>query len=283
MLRKYLTDEMCLKIDLYKNSVTDITIAKNANMYMTVAGFIVDTDYFVSEALFERILSNLCKGSIYANQSTLKQGYITLEGGVRVGVTGTAVLSSDNTISHLRDITAMNIRIMRFLPGAADSIMPIIIKNGRVFNSLIIAPPGAGKTTLLRDVAMQLGKQYRIAIADERCEIMPKDIQCGHMFVMRSAPKDEAMCMMLRSMSPQIIITDEIGTSEDEIAISKLIYSGVKIICTMHGYSEKDVLERNIFKHLVHEQMFEKIIVLSNRNGPGTLDKIIDTKEYVNG
>lgn len=283
MLRKYLTDEMCSRIDLYKNSVTDITIAKNANMYMTVAGCIVDTDCFVSEVMFERILSNVCKGSIYANQSTLKQGYITLENGGRVGVTGTAVLSGDNTISHLRDITAINIRIMRFLPGVADSVMPIIKNNGRIFNSLVIAPPGAGKTTLLRDIAMQLGKQYRIAIADERCEIMPQNIQCGHISVMRNAPKDEAMCMLLRSMSPQVIITDEIGTNEDEKAISKLIHSGVKIICTAHGYSEKDVLQRNVFRRLIHEQMFEKIIVLSTENGPGTLEKIIDTKEYFNG
>ncbi|MBQ8541037.1 MAG: stage III sporulation protein AA [Clostridia bacterium] len=283
MLRKYLTDEMCNRIDLYKNSVTDITIAKNFNMYMSVAGCTVDTDCFVSEVLFERILSNMCNGSIYANQSTLKQGYISLENGVRVGVVGTAVLSSDNTISHLRDITAMNIRITRFLPGVADRVIPIIKHNGRLFNSLIIAPPGAGKTTLLRDIAIQLGKQYRIAIADERCEVIPQNMQCGHMFIMRNAPKDEAMRMLLRSMSPQIIITDEIGTEGDEKAISKLIYSGVKIICTAHGYSEKDILKRSVFKHLIQEQMIEKIIVLSAENGPGTLEKIIDTKEYLNG
>ena len=283
MLRKYLTDEMCKSIALYRQSVTDITLTKNANMYMSVAGCIVDTDCFVSEALFERILSNICNGSIYANQTTLKQGYITLENGIRIGFTGTAVLTEEGVITHLRDITAMNIRILRFLPGAANKIMPIVSNGERIFNTLIIAPPGAGKTTLIRDIAFQLGKDYRIAIADERCEIMPQGIQSGHIFVMRGAPKDKAMTMLLRSMSPRVVITDEVSTKEDGAAVLKLMHSGVKVVCTAHGYSENDIINGDVFGAFIRHNLIEKIIVLSDRNGPGTIEKTIDTKELFNG
>lgn len=283
MLEEYLTREMCRWVNLYRDSVTDVTLIGGENMYMSVGGSIVDTDCYVSYDALGGIVSSLCKGSIYANQPTLKKGYITLENGFRVGMTGTAVTDEEGRITHLRSISAVNIRISRVVSGASEKIIRNIYNGNKIYNTLIIAPPGAGKTTVLRDIAVQLGKNFRVGIADERCEIMPMQVAYKHVFVMRGAKKHDGMQSMLRSMSPQVIATDEIGTKEDEEAILSLVNAGVKIICTAHGYSEEDVLRRNVLRRLVEEKIFETIIVLSKKSGPGTVEKIIHTKENGNG
>lgn len=248
-------------------------------MYMSVGGDIVDTDCYVSQDVLGGIVSSLCKGSIYANQPTLKKGYITLENGFRAGMTGTAVTDEEGRITHLRSISAVNIRISRVVPGASEKIISCIYDGDKVYNTIIVAPPGAGKTTLLRDVAIKLGNSFRVGVADERCEIMPVQSAGRHVFVMRGAKKHDGMLSMLRSMSPQVLITDEIGTEEEERAIFKIVNAGVKIICTAHGYSEEDLLRRNGLRGLLEEKIFETIIVLSNKSGPGTIEKIIHTKE----
>ncbi len=281
MLEEYLTREMCQWVNLYKDSVTDVTLIENENMYLSVNGTIVDTSCFVTKNMLQSIVASLCSGSIYANQATLKKGYITLSNGYRVGMTGTAVTDDDGCVSHLRSINAVNIRIARVIYGAAEKIIGHINNSGNICNTLIIAPPGAGKTTILRDVAIQLGKGFRVGVADERDEIVPLGSTLKHVFVMRGTKKHDGMLMMLRSMSPEVILTDEIGTYEDEEAILKLINSGVKIICTAHGYSEKDLLKREVFQRLIAEKVFETVIVLSSKNGPGTVEKIIHTKEQV--
>lgn len=283
MLEEYLTPKMCRWVNLYKDSVTDVTLQEGCNMYLSVSGGIVDTDCFVSKDLLYTITTALCNGSIYANQQTLKKGFITLKNGYRVGMTGSAVVKEDGEISHLRNINAVNIRISRVVEGAAKEIINYIYDNKNVLNTLIIAPPGAGKTTILRDIAEQLGKNLRIGIADEREELFAEGHVIKHGFVMRGAKKSDAMLLMLRSMAPQVIITDEIGTREDEEAIFKMANAGVKLICTAHGYDENDVLKRDVFKELIKEQIFELIVVLSNKNGPGSIEKIIHTREIYDG
>ena len=120
-----------------------------------------------------------------------------------------------------------------------------------------------------------------MGIADEREEIVPFGCRFRHTFVMKGAKKHDCMLSMLRSMAPRVMLTDEIGTKEDERAIISLINSGVKVICTVHGYSERDLFERECFKELKNDNLFETIIVLSSRHGPGTVEKIIHTKEIV--
>ncbi len=283
MLEEYLTDKMCSWVNLYQDSVTDVTLIENENMFLSVNGSILDTDCFVSKNLLQSIVTNLCNKSVYASQQTLKKGYVTLPDGCRVGMTGTAVTDADGHISHLRNINAVNIRISRDIKNAAENVIGYICNKEIVFNTLIIAPPGAGKTTMLRDVAMRLGENFRVGIADERDEIIPPDRKHRHVFVMRGTKKHDGMLSILRSMSPEVILTDEIGTYEDERAILKLINAGVKIVCTAHGYDETDLLRREVFKSLIEEEIFETIIVLSSRCGVGTVEKIICTGEMENG
>lgn len=274
---KYLPYEMCRWIETIGKDVGDITLIRDKNMFAKINGEIIDSPYFVSKDVLSEIVDKMCKGSIYANQYSLKQGYITLSGGHRVGVVGTAV-KTDEKVTHLRDITAINIRICREVIGAADEIMPYIKEGDKVYNSLIISPPSAGKTTVLRDIARQLGNCLKVGIVDERSEIAKGKKIGKYTFVMDECSKSEGITMMLRSMAPDVILTDEIGTKEDEKALEKLMNAGVKMICTAHGYDEKDILRREVFKNLIQGKVFEKIFVLSARNGPGTMEKIIDNR-----
>lgn len=275
---KYLPRNMCDWLINNSDKAGDITLIADKNMFISSSGITKESPHFVTKSMLEDIVTRMCRGSIYANQHTLKHGFITLQGGIRVGVTGKCIVS-DEKISYMRNITAINIRIPRDLFGVADKVMEYIENSDRVFNTLIISPPSGGKTTLLKDIARQLGNKYRVGVADERGEFSDCSNLGKYTFVMEDCEKDEGIVMLLRSMSPQVIITDEIGTEKDEYAIRKVINAGAKTICTAHGFDERDIMRRNVFKSLLKEKIFERIIVLSGRNGPGTLEKVIDNKE----
>lgn len=258
----------------------EIRISADKNAAVVKSGVLLDTGINISREILKKIVDSMCRGSLYAMQQSLSQGYITLHGGHRVGVCGRCV-TENGVITHMADISAICIRISRGITGAADSIMEYLDYHGRLYNSLIISPPGCGKTTVLRDAVRQLGNRYRVCIADERSELaacrdgVPSHDVGKFTCVMDAVPKAQGIMMLLRSMSPQIIATDETGTEEEEEAIYRLINCGVKIITTAHGYSEKDILSRKHLGNLVQNGIFERIIVLSDRQGIATVEKII--------
>lgn len=276
-LEKYLPWEMCNWIGSKGKQAENITLIRGRNMFISNHNAIIDSPFFVTKETLDNVVNLMCRGSMYANQHSLRNGYITLPGGHRAGVVGKAVKDGDVT-THLRDISAVNIRISREVTGAADIILPYIKEGEKIFNTLIISPPSAGKTTVLRDVARQIGNRCRVGLIDEREEIARGKDVGRYTFVMEDCTKSDGIIMMLRSMSPQVILTDEIGTKEDETALKKLLNAGVKMICTAHGYDENDILRREVFKSLITDKVFEKIIVLSSKNGPGTLEKVIDNR-----
>ena len=273
---KYLPKVMCNWIK-ERGNLQDITLIRNKNMFVTENGVIIESPFFVGEEELENIVNKMCKGSVYANQHTLKEGFITLDSGHRVGVVGTYVLNDENK-AFLRDISAINIRISREIKGVGDKIIGSINEGERIYNTLIISPPSAGKTTILRDVARILGDRFRVGIVDERGEIAKGKDVGKFTFVMEECGKNKGIMMLLRSMSPDVIITDEIGNDEDETAIKTLINAGVKIICTAHGYDENDLLRRSVFKKLIDNKIFERIIILSKSKGVGTVEKLIDNR-----
>ena len=261
-------------------NLQEIRICAGKNCVIQKNGELFDTKVMITSQDLKKIVDSMCRGSIYAMQTNLVSGFITLSGGHRVGVCGKTV-TENGRITHLTDISALCIRISREVHGAADDVMEYLHCNGKMYNTLIISPPGCGKTTVLRDVARQLGNTHKVCIADERSEIAAvKNLQPSfdvgkYTVVMDSVPKAEGITMLLRTMSPDVIITDETGSAEENKAISEALNCGVKIITTAHGYSEKDVRRRSYLGQMIDEGVFERIVVLSGRNGPATLEKII--------
>lgn len=231
------------------------------------------------------LFNQLCRHSVYAYTEDIKNGFITLEGGHRVGIAG-RVLPDGN----MRDISGLNIRISRQIKGCSEVLLPYIIRsNTDIYNTLIISPPCSGKTTIIRDLARVLSTGIsdppfigvNVGIVDERSEIaavtkgVPSNDVGLRTDIYDSCPKTKGIFMMLRALSPNIIITDEIGSPGDASAVMAAMNAGVRIIATAHGYSLEDVESRPEIKTLEGNNVFETYIILSSRNGPGTLEKIV--------
>lgn len=233
------------------------------------------------------ILHYMSDFSLYALEDELRQGFITLEGGHRVGLVGKVVLENGR-IKTLKSISGMNIRIAHEVMGCSGKVMPYIVGRERVHHTLIISPPGCGKTTLLRDIIYQLSEgfkgygPYTVGVVDERSEIaacyqgIPQNHLGMRTDVLDGCPKVEGMRMLLRSMAPQVVAVDEIGKQQDCEALHEMLSAGVTILCTVHGKDEEECLRRPYLKDLLQEGLFERIIVLSSRQGPCTIEAILD-------
>jgi len=260
--------------------IEEVRINAERNAAAVKNGVLMDTGIFIKREELSGVINSMCRGSLYAMQQSLSQGFITLAGGHRVGICGKCI-TENGVITHITDISAACIRISRAVYGAADEIMEYLEYRGKLYNSLIISPPGCGKTTVLRDAVRQLGNRYRVCIADERSEIaslkngVPAHDIGKYTTVMDSVPKEKGMIMLLRSMSPEIIATDETGSAGEEEAIYRIINAGVKILTTAHGYSERDILSRRHLGNLVEKGIFERIFILGRKNGVATVEKII--------
>lgn len=188
-----------------------------------------------------RGLELITRSSVYAFENEIRNGYITLPGGHRVGISGDAV-TIDGRLSHLRAIQSLNYRFAREVIGAADPIIDRVFDGEKIKNTLIVSPPMCGKTTMLRDIARNLSEAgKKVSIVDERGEIAALSFGVSpfrlgaNCDVLSGVNKAEGMLVMLRSMSPDVIITDEIGDKKDFDAISEIKKRGVKVITTLHG------------------------------------------------
>jgi stage III sporulation protein AA len=241
--------------------------------------------YIATEEEVKKTLELLCDSSIYAVQEELRDGYITVKGGHRIGIAG-KVLLKNNEVYHIKDISSINIRIAKEIKGAADELINHVINGNFIYNTLLISPPQCGKTTMLRDLARLISngtknfQGIKVGIVDERSEIaacykgVPQHDVGLRTDVLDGCPKACGIYMMLRSMSPQVIITDEIGSIEDIISLSIALNAGVKIITSVHGFNRQDILNRPNLRELIMGNYFEKIVVLSRNAGVGTLEEI---------
>lgn len=236
----------------------------------------------ISREDLDTILNNLLDYSYYAYEEELAKGYITIEGGHRVGVCGRAVLDKGN-ISLLKEISSLNLRRSREIIGVADRVIPQIVDKGTgmLKNTLIVSPPKCGKTTLLRDIVRVLSyKGFKIGLCDERSEIAgtylgrPSYDLGPRTDVMDGCPKAEGMIMLIRAMSPDAVVTDEIGKIEDVAAIETAICAGVSILTTIHGRNYDDVIASNIGP-LVSKGVFSRLIFLTNDPRTGTISEVI--------
>lgn len=233
-------------------------------------------EYILSNAELSRIFEMMCKNSIYAWQDEIANGFLTLRGGHRVGISGKAIYKNSNVYS-IRDISGLNIRVARQVIGAADSILKEIIKDKHFVSALIVSPPGFGKTTVLRDLVRQMSngvgdiKGVNISLIDERSEIaavfngIPQNDIGIRTDVMDGISKYDGINMMVRSMGPEFIATDEIGTKEDIEAILYAVNSGIKILATAHGSSMDDLMRREELARVINKGIFDNIVFLDKR------------------
>lgn len=225
-----------------------------------------------SKSEARELLERLCRHSVYACEDELRRGFVTLEGGARVGVCGRPVTENGNIIK-LTDITCFNIRITREAVACAEGIMGSLLENGRIVSTLIAAPPGGGKTTLLRDITRCISNgigvpSAKVALVDERGEIagcvdgIPSFDIGSRTDIMELAPKSKAISMFVRTMSPDVIITDEVGGAEDAEAIAEAARCGTSIIASAHASTYDELLKRESLAGIVNTGVFRRILLL---------------------
>lgn len=250
--------------------------------------------YLLESEVLQKIIALVSQSSFYALETELAQGYLTLKGGHRVGFAGEALLEHGR-LRGMKHLSSLNFRLAREIKGAANQLLPLLIdhRHHRIYHTLLVSPPGAGKTTLLRDLIRQLSDGVpglwtgvKIGLVDERSEIagcfqgIPQNDVGFQTDVLDGCPKAEGMMLLLRSMSPRIIAVDELGRQEDVVSLWEMLNAGVTVLATVHGHRVEELEKRPIMKELMNSRVFERIVLLSRRLGPGTIEKVLDTTEH---
>ncbi|UJZ86317.1 stage III sporulation protein AA [Heyndrickxia coagulans] len=270
--------------------VEEIRIRVNRPLEITSKGIPHFLRYTPTESDAEQLISRIANFSFYALEEELKKGYVTISGGHRVGFAGKVILENGQ-VKAIRYFSSFNIRIAREKIGTADPYL-FALHNGRWLSAMIIGAPQTGKTTFLRDIARLISSGIpergispaKVGIVDERSEIagcvhgIPQLHFGPRVDVLDACPKAEGMMMLIRSMSPDVIVVDEIGREEDAAAIMEAVNAGISLVMTTHGENFRDIQKRPILKKILESYAFDRFLELSRGSRPGRVTAVRDAE-----
>jgi len=243
--------------------------------------------FVVSAEDIYRSIASISDNSLYAFEEEIGRGFITIPGGHRVGLAGQVVLSGTE-VRTMKDFSSIAFRVAREIKDCAKGVLPYVYpRDLEPVNTLFISAPRCGKTTILRDVARSLslgtsrGRGCNVAVIDERSELAGSYQGRAQMDmgprtdVLDSCPKARGMIMAIRSLSPHVLITDEIGRREDIEAIQECVNAGVAVITSIHARNIEEAQKRPLMREILATGAFENLVVLSRRCGPGTIEQVV--------
>lgn len=273
LFQKFISDDFFHDIQEIRMRVNNPIIIKNKNKNFTFASNSLTKNIFsgikITKKNIEQTLELITNYSPYAFQNQIQNGFITIQNGHRVGLAG-EIIMQDNKIKTIRNISSINFRIAHEIKDCAKNFIKYI--SNQPENIIIIGPPGSGKTTFLRDLTRILSCDYKISVVDERSEIaacylgVPQNDLGPQTDILDKCPKNLGMNMLLKTMSPEIIILDEISEPHEINSIINIINSGVKIIFSLHAKNLDDIKNRGLTKNLVAQKLIDKYFFLNPNN-----------------
>lgn len=242
-----------------------------------------DKALIADKFLIDEIVKRACENSVYAYSNQIREGFLTLRGGARVGLCGEGVCEN-GAVKTLKNINSLAIRVPHEVKGCSAPAMEYLFRGG-FLSTLVISPPGCGKTTFIRDIIFQLSQKnycYSVLVCDERFEIANcfngiNTLDVGEFCdIVSGVPKNYAFGNAIRAMRPDILVTDELGGEKDCDAVVSASSCGTGILASVHAKDIDDLKRKQGFERILKEKVFDRFVVLSSRNGPGTIEGVFD-------
>lgn len=243
-------------------------------------------DYFLKHTIWQGELFEcfraLCGYSVHSHEEEIRQGYLTIRGGHRAGLCGTAVYAKGEVV-NIRNISSINLRIARQVFGVADQFIKQL--HGQPERSIIVGAPGSGKTTLLKDLVRQVSKTKKVVVVDSRGEIaacsngVPQN-DLGYADILDGWKKSDGMMNAIRTMGPEIIVCDEIGDQQDAVAVEVCLNAGVSVIATAHAGSLEELSKRKHIMDMLSLNAFDQIVLLEGKQSPCNIHAIVKAGEF---
>lgn len=257
-------------------TINEIRLRENGVTSLVLAGRNVALDVTVDRERLKETFKRVCGGAVFAHRDDVCRGFVTLPGGVRVGVCGYARYESGSVVG-VGDISSLVFRIPTGECTFARELYRAWQRNGG--GMLICSAAGEGKTTAIRALAGLIGSgemPRRVVVADERCEFNPAEYARAHVDILRGYKRALGVDIAIRTMSAEVLIVDEISSREDATAMLASVGAGVTVIATVHARSLGDAMKRDYVATLVRGGLFESVCVISRREGnfSYTIDRI---------
>ncbi len=271
------------------HDITEIRMRKNQKLIVVIKNqkYYLKNDegeyLIVSSSMLENFIMRATENSIYAYNNNIINGFITLNNGIRIGICG-EVVYENNIIKTIKNFQSVNIRIPHIVKNCSLNAYDFIVNNNNILNTLIVSAPGSGKTTFIRDLIFQLYKHNiskNILVCDERNEIcfnLNQEEVLSFCDVFSNCSKNFAFKNGIRSMNPDLIITDELDLDSDIACLKEAMNSGVNVIATIHSKDINELKRKRGFDEIINQKFFSRFVVLTDLEGPGTLTNIYDEK-----